>query len=309
MHYNGGHGGRARVEKVTGAAKETAAAPSYAAVTRTPPSPPQARPMKRARRPSETNNVSHTIQEVAPVKAVDASPKIVSGTQKAADTVKEIAISGYSAAVAAPVAAVSSKQSKTKHTMQLRGRSKSLSITSPSSNPTNQAPATNKPIPPPTPTPLSPILQLDGQYHTPTYPTHRPISSTISTPTTPTTPTIPTTNTSPKTTPTSSTPPTTSPTTPFSPKIPTSPPYFDFDYTEEDRIMFSMQNCNGPSCEDCRYFIFCKKWPTIYENVYLCTSWKCSQKHFHKHKWGVCWTHGIFKEVRKYYKKDYNEPP
>ena len=40
MHYNGGHGGRARVEKVTGAAKETAAAPSYAAITRTPPSPP-----------------------------------------------------------------------------------------------------------------------------------------------------------------------------------------------------------------------------------------------------------------------------
>ena len=46
-----GHGGRARVEKVAGAAKATAAAPSYAAVTRTPPSPPQARPMKRARRP------------------------------------------------------------------------------------------------------------------------------------------------------------------------------------------------------------------------------------------------------------------
>ena len=140
-----GHGGRARVEKVAGAAKETAAAPSYADVTRTPPSPPQARPMKRARRPSETNNVSHTIQEVAPVRAVDASPKIVSvsGTQKAdvaADTVKEIAISADSAAVAA----VSSKHSKTKHTMQLRGRSKSLSITSPSPNPTNQAT-----IPPP----------------------------------------------------------------------------------------------------------------------------------------------------------------
>ena len=126
-----GHGGRARVEKVAGAAKATAAAPSYAAVTRTPPSPPQARPMKRARRPSETNNASHTIQEIALVKLVDASPNIVSGTLKAdiaADTVKEIAISADSAAVAAPVAAVSSKQSKTKHTMQLRGRSKSLSI-------------------------------------------------------------------------------------------------------------------------------------------------------------------------------------
>ena len=119
-----GHGGRARVEKVAGAAKATAAAPSYAAVTRTPPSPPQARPMKRARRPSETNNASHTIQEIALVKSVDASPNIVSGTLKAdiaADTVKEIAISADSAAVAAPVAAVSSKHNKTKHTMQLRG--------------------------------------------------------------------------------------------------------------------------------------------------------------------------------------------
>ena len=133
-----GHGGRARVEKVAGAAKATAAAPSYAAVTRTPPSPPQARPMKRARRPSETNNASHTIQEIALVKSIDASPNIVSGTPKAdnaADTVKEIAISADSAAVAT-VAAVSSKHNKTKHTMQLRGRSKSLSITSPSSNPT-----------------------------------------------------------------------------------------------------------------------------------------------------------------------------
>ena len=111
-----GHGGRARVEKVAGgAAKATAAAPSYAAVTRTPPSPPQTRPLKRARRPSEANKVTRTTQEVAPVKAVDASPKLTSGTRNtdaAADTVKEIAISADSAAVATPVAAVSSQQSK-----------------------------------------------------------------------------------------------------------------------------------------------------------------------------------------------------
>ena len=56
-----GHGGRARVEKVAGgAAKATAAAPSYAAVTRTPLSPPQTRPLKRARRPSEANKVTRT---------------------------------------------------------------------------------------------------------------------------------------------------------------------------------------------------------------------------------------------------------
>ena len=70
-----GHGGRARVEKVAGgAAKATAAAPSYAAVTRTPLSPPQTHPMKHARCPSVANNVSHTIHETAPIKAVDASP-------------------------------------------------------------------------------------------------------------------------------------------------------------------------------------------------------------------------------------------
>ena len=152
----------------------------------------------KIRRPSKAKKVTRTTQEVAPVKAVDASPKLTSGTRNtdaAADTVKEIAISADSAAVATPVVAVSSKHSRAKHTMQLRGRPKSLSIISPSSSPTN------KPIPPPTPAPLSPILQLDGQYHTPTYPTHSPISPTISTNTSPT---------SPKTTPTS-------PTTPISP--------------------------------------------------------------------------------------------
>ena len=70
--------------------------------------------MKRARHLSESNNVSHTIQDTAPVKAVDAFPKFDSGMLRAdvtADTVKEVAISANSAAVATPFAAVSSKHS------------------------------------------------------------------------------------------------------------------------------------------------------------------------------------------------------
>ena len=80
---------------------------------------PQTCSRNRARRPSEANNVSH-IHEIAPVKAVDASPKLASlKADVAADTVKEVAISADSVAVATPVAAVSSKHSRAHHTMHL----------------------------------------------------------------------------------------------------------------------------------------------------------------------------------------------
>ena len=62
-----GHGERARVQK--GAVKTVVIALSYASVTRTPPLPPQTRPLKRVRRPREESNVSHTLRTKASIKA------------------------------------------------------------------------------------------------------------------------------------------------------------------------------------------------------------------------------------------------
>ena len=158
-----GHGGRARVQKDAGAAKTAAAVPSYAAVTRAPPSLPQTCPTKRARRPSEASNVSLTVNTTAPIKVVDAPPNSNSGTQNAdaaADTDKEVATSADSEAVAIPVAAISSRPNRPQTTMQQRDRTASLQKMSNNS--------TDKPLPPPTPSPLSPTPKLDGLYHTPT---------------------------------------------------------------------------------------------------------------------------------------------
>ena len=55
-----GHGGCPRIKKDAGAAKTAAASPSNAAVTRAPPSLPQACPTKQARRLSMASNVSDT---------------------------------------------------------------------------------------------------------------------------------------------------------------------------------------------------------------------------------------------------------
>ena len=158
-----GHGGRARVQKDAGAAKTAAAVPSYAAVTRAPPSLPQTCPTKRARHPSEASNVSLTVNTTAPTKVVDAPPNSNSGTQNAdaaADTDKEVATSADSEAVAIPVAAISSRPNRPQTTMQQKDRTATIQKMSNNS--------TDKPLPPPTPSPLSPAPKLDGFYHTPT---------------------------------------------------------------------------------------------------------------------------------------------
>ena len=56
-------------------------------------------------------------------------------------------------------------------------------------------------------------------------------------------------------------------------------------FTEKDRIMFSYENCDAPgdlSCEICADYFALKKWPDMFENTRICSSWECKQQHFHK---------------------------
>ena len=84
--------------------------------------------------------------------------------------------------------------------------------------------------------------------------------------------------------------------------------WVDFDYTEEDRIMFSYEKCDL-SCNLCDNYFFRRKWPAMYQNVRICDSWKCDQKHFHKHVSGVCYTAGVFAQCRKKIREERYKKP
>ena len=79
------------------------------------------------------------------------------------------------------------------------------------------------------------------------------------------------------------------PSTPCSPIIQISltlqHPYLDLDYTDEDKIMFNMHNCDDRPCKVCGYFKSCAKLPTLYADLHICKKLttrknKASPKHF-----------------------------
>ena len=264
------------------------AAPSYAAVARSPPSLLQSRTVKRAKRPSGAlaraaadalTPVAAVSSAESPVDDIGTAPRaniavampaavesVTAGEAvTAADAVSPPATAVAGRAVAA--AAVEHPRPLPPFTMELRRRAVSFSSPSPS------------PIifstPSPSTTPLSPLQQLDGL----TSPDPNPSASSPAI-------TIP----SPATVDVCT-----------SPTIPNPTPLPDFDYNDDDEIMFNTHVCKVPNCNDCNYFLSrdSSNWPTQFENLRRCSNWVVREgmecpAHFHKRD-PRCYDLGLFK--------------
>ena len=173
--------------------------------------------------------------------------------------------------------------------MQLRGRNQSSRSSSPNI------------ISSPTPsTPPSPLPQLDGCVTSPLNPNVNPLppSATHKSTQTNPSPTPPPTliNTSTQTIPSPATVDVCT-----SPTIPNPTPLPDFDYNDDDEIMFNTHVCKVPNCNDCNYFLSrdSSNWPTQFENLRRCSNWVVREgmecpAHFHK-RTARCYDLGLFK--------------
>ena len=304
-------------------AQPAAVAPSYAAVVRSPPSPLQPSTAKRAKHSSaavERAVATHTAAESAD-EAVEGTPcdatNTTFSTMDACTDVPAAVVSAPATALAGRAAAAVSLAEEPAAAnilhrdgtinaaadvhprrrrcnpppllMQLRGRNQSFRSSSPNI------------ISSPTPsTPPSPLPQLDGCVTSPLNPNVNPLppSATHKSTQTNPSPTPPPTliNTSTQTIPSPATVDVCT-----SPTIPNPTPLPDFDYNDDDEIMFNTHVCKVPNCNDCNYFLSrdSSNWPTQFENLRRCSNWVVREgmecpAHFHK-RTARCYDLGLFK--------------
>ena len=326
----GGRRRRGRENHGACAGQPTDAAPSYAAVARSPPSPLVSHTAKRPGRlhaaaeldrPARPTMDAAAAAVEAATAAVDAAAANTADDNAAPDvfptagaplhTVAAIDVvpTTFAAAVslaeepaaanilhrdgiinaAADVHPRRRRCNPPPLLMQLRGRNQSLRSSSPNI------------ISSPTPsTPPSPLPQLDGCVTSPLNPNVNPLppSATHKSTQTNPSPTPPPTliNTSTQTIPSPATVDVCT-----SPTIPNPTPLPDFDYNDDDEIMFNTHVCKVPNCNDCNYFLSrdSSNWPTQFENLRRCSNWVVREgmecpAHFHK-RTARCYDLGLFK--------------
>jgi len=257
--------------------KSAPTAPSYAAVARSPPSLLQSRTVKRAKRPSGALACA-AADAVIPVAAVSSAESPVddirtaprAATSNVSSVVVDIPAAVKSASAADAGEAVTAAD--VVHSIcplppppSMQLRRRSTSISLiPPNTPTTQS--FSSPTSFSCSSPKSPLggHQVDGHFS----------PSSLCT----------------------------SPTIPNPPSSPTPLP--DFDYNDDDKIMFNTHVCKVPNCNDCNYFLSrdSSNWPTHFENLHRCSNWvvrKDEECPAHFHKWTHrCFDLGLFKSPK-----------